>query len=112
MSGPAEPSAGRAVKANHDPLAEYAAAWPTTITSWAISTVPSPDGDGEMSTEGLPLGTADPTTAGEPDGCDDGVELGDATGVAVGLAVGEAGADGGALATDGDGPADASGAGS
>ena len=42
MSGPAEPSAGRALNANHMPSGEYAAARPTMVTSVMIAmAVPS-----------------------------------------------------------------------
>src|SRR6185369_1176116 len=90
MSGPTDPSTGRAVNANQLPVGEYAADCPTRMTSWAISIVPpgwgvtSTDGDGEPvpadgvgvgfglagTTDGLRTGVA----VGPPDGVDEAVE--------------------------------------
>jgi hypothetical protein len=53
MSGPVEPSAGRAVNANQAPLGEYAADWPTSTTFWAIWTAPFVFGDELTATDGV-----------------------------------------------------------
>src|SRR5436190_5790957 len=111
MSGPAESSDGRAVKANHDPSAENAADSPTTLTSDTIATVRATVGSGvtvgvgigEGVTRGVGLGVAlaggvgvvvadadapddgDPVTVGVPVGV--GVGVGTAVGSAVGIGV-------------------------
>ena len=85
MSGPAEPSAGRAVKANQAPLGEYAADWPTSTTFWAISIAPGVVGeeltltDGVGVTSGVGLGVRSGGV---------GVGFGVAVGTAVGVGVG------------------------
>jgi hypothetical protein len=97
MSGPADPSAGRAVNANHSPFGEYAADWPTRMTSSAIWTAPSGDADGVTVTVGDASGDgeAEPGTPGVGEADE---ATGDALGVGVGLAPtgfeGAAGADG------------------
>jgi hypothetical protein len=85
MSGPVFPSAGRALKANHSPLGEYDAPWPTTITSRAISTVPGALGDELTSTDGETVGL------GESDGgALGGAELGGVVAVGAGVVRGVA----------------------
>src|SRR5215210_3448838 len=65
MSGPCDPSDGRAEKANQPPSGEYAAASPTTITSLAIAFVPGDaligavgEADGATLTDGAVVGLA------------------------------------------------------
>src|SRR5213592_1337534 len=96
MSGPWLPSAGRAVKVNHWPSAEYVADWPTRITPLMIGWGAAPaeglgepggrltgtvaaglEGDGETDADvvGLELGGV---FEGDGDGLEplvDGVEL-------------------------------------
>ena len=95
MSGPAEPSDGRAVKANQDPSGEYAADWPTTLTPETIAIVVSTVGLGarlgltlgDASTDAVGVGVA---AAAELDG--DGVTtvlaVADSDGVSIGVAEG------------------------
>src|SRR6185503_16795622 len=92
MSGPSSPSAGRAVKANHEPLDEYAADWPTRITSLAISTAPPAAGDGVTPTDGVATGGVGVgvATGGVGVGGTVGVGVVLGVGVGVGVAVGVA----------------------
>src|SRR6185503_2035107 len=90
MSGPSSPSAGRAVKANHEPLDEYAADWPTRITSLAISTAPVTAGDGVTPTVGVATGGVGVgvTTGGVGVGGTGGVGVVLGVGVGFGVRVG------------------------
>jgi hypothetical protein len=67
MSGPEEPSAGRAEKANQDPSGEYAPMPPTTTTESAMAIVPlgssGPD-EAPGSRLGPRLGSSEATTVG------------------------------------------------
>ena len=94
MSGPAEPSARRAVKANQSPLGEYAADWPTSTTSLAISIAPGADADGEIVIADA-VGGAD--SVGWIRGLGAGVAEVDAAAVTSGASEGDFEADGGAL---------------
>src|SRR3954471_12612077 len=82
MSGPCEPSWGRAENANHVPSGEYAAASPTTMTSRAICNVP---GDGLAGTV-VAGGVADAVTTGV--GLADGLDVASADVLGVGATVG------------------------
>src|SRR3954464_15753276 len=98
MSGPVEPSAGRAVKANQVPSGEYAADCPTTTTFFAICTRPCASGEGVIRTDGVgsPDGVAVAASVGSTDGvglvagdpldggCDAGVVLGESDGLTAG----------------------------
>src|SRR5437773_6625231 len=105
MSGPVDPSAGRAAKANQVPFEEYEAACPTTMTSWAIWTVPSSEGDGETSTGGVAIGLA------EPDGGALAGGVGVGVGTVEGVTNGDADGDADAEASDDVGVGDAVGSG-
>src|SRR5436190_17173676 len=94
MSGPAEPSARRAVKANQSPLGEYAADWPTSTTSLAISIAPGADAEGEIVIADAG-GGAD--SVGWIRGLGAGVAEVDAAAVTSGASEGDFEADGGAV---------------
>src|SRR6476620_3047580 len=55
MSGPLDPSDGRAVNANHDPSGEYEADWPTTLTPDTMARFATSVGAGVI--VGLTVGT-------------------------------------------------------
>lgn len=85
MSGPVEPSAGRAVNANHSEFGEYAADWPTRTTSRAIWIGPPGVADGVTATDG----GGDPAAelVGVTDAVAEGVEVGGTVAVVVAVAV-------------------------
>src|SRR6188508_570057 len=91
MSGPVEPSAGRAVNANHVPSGENAAASPTTDTPLTMARAAAV-GDAVIvgstlgSTVGSTLGSAD--VVGSVDGEASGGVVGEVAGSGVGMAVG------------------------
>jgi hypothetical protein len=79
MSGPAEPSAGRALKANQAPSTEYPAVRPTTVTLVMIATaveavgsaLPASDADGAADaalSSGSMEAAMEPTTVGDAEG--------------------------------------------
>src|SRR3954451_25417327 len=91
MSGPAESSDGRAVKANHVPSGEKAADCPTIFTPEAIARDAATVGSGLT----LAVGDASTEAEGVAAGVTTGVGVGfplagawEATGVPAGLAVG------------------------
>src|SRR3954454_10485725 len=86
MSGPPDPSAGRAVNANHIPLGEYAADCPTRTTSFAIWIGPPGDEDGVTGIDGGGLDRSADGVGGAVGGVD-GVSVGVGVGVFVGVAV-------------------------
>src|SRR5690349_18559489 len=86
MSGPALPSIGRAVNANHDRESEYAAVWPTSATPWAISRVPPAGGVTSMDPVGDALTRGVGDSVGGADGVGGDVGGGDAVGAVDGLA--------------------------
>src|SRR6185436_6504382 len=103
MSGPAESSEGRAVKANHEPSPEKAADSPTILTPEAIASDAAIVGDGvtlgvgEASTDRVGVTTGVSTGVGpgvslaggsEVDGVSAGLAVGSVDGVAVELGVG------------------------
>src|SRR2546423_14575940 len=95
MSGPCDPSAGRAEKANQAPSGEYASDSPTTMTSLAIWIVPVV---GEAVTRTLALGdgaTSDGDALGSVDGDSEAVgSIPDGSGLAGGDGGSDAGGPG------------------
>src|SRR6476660_6830049 len=94
MSGPSEPSDGRAVKANQAPSGEYAADWPTTLTPEMIARLADTVGSGVRTGVASGVGSTEGSTEGSTDGSTE------AGGVTSGVALGsiEADSDGSELA--------------